>query len=52
MHKYSRKRLKIAIDAMSWVNYGRYRDWRKQQEGEGQEFLRQATEVKNKSVNI
>jgi aldehyde dehydrogenase (NAD+) len=31
----------------TWVNYGKFRDWRKQQEAEGQEFLRQATQVKN-----
>ena len=31
----------------TWVNYGRWRNWQDRVEGEGQEFLRQATQVKN-----
>ncbi|GJM30329.1 MAG: NADP-dependent aldehyde dehydrogenase [Cyclobacteriaceae bacterium] len=31
----------------TWVSRGRYRDWRKQEQGAGAEFLRQATQVKN-----
>jgi len=31
----------------TWVNHDKYRDWRKNTEGEGQEFLRQATQVKD-----
>jgi len=31
----------------TWVNYGKYRDWFKTQQGEGQEFLRKATQIKN-----
>jgi aldehyde dehydrogenase (NAD+) len=31
----------------TWVNYGIYRDWTSQLEGEGHEFLHQATQVKN-----
>ncbi len=31
----------------TWVNQGKFRDWRKAHEGEGREFLRQATQVKN-----
>jgi aldehyde dehydrogenase (NAD+) len=31
----------------TWVNYGKYRDWTDRDQAEGQEFLRQATHVKN-----
>jgi aldehyde dehydrogenase (NAD+) len=31
----------------TWVNYGRARDWLSAEQGQGQEFLRQATQVKN-----
>ena len=31
----------------TWVSYGRYRDWFKASHGEGREFLRQATQIKN-----
>jgi len=31
----------------TWVNYGRAKAWVKQHEGEGEEFLRQACQVKN-----
>lgn len=31
----------------TWVNFGRSRDWRDPDQGEGREFLRQATNVKN-----
>ncbi len=31
----------------TWVNYGHARDWRDPAQGEGQEFLREATQVKN-----
>jgi aldehyde dehydrogenase (NAD+) len=31
----------------TWVNYGKKRDWSDAQEGEGDEFLRHATRVKN-----
>ncbi|MBP52375.1 MAG: aldehyde dehydrogenase [Opitutae bacterium] len=31
----------------TWVNHGRQRDWYDLQQGEGEQFLRQATEVKN-----
>jgi len=31
----------------TWVSQGKFRDWRKNAEGEGHEFLRQATQVKN-----
>ena len=31
----------------TWVNHGKNRDWASPQAGEGREFLRQATEVKN-----
>ena len=31
----------------TWVNYGKYRDWRNPQHGEGDYFLRQATQIKN-----
>jgi aldehyde dehydrogenase (NAD+) len=31
----------------TWVNYGHARDWLDREQGEGQEFLREATHVKN-----
>ncbi|MBU4538521.1 MAG: aldehyde dehydrogenase family protein [Weeksellaceae bacterium] len=31
----------------SWVNFGKYRNWLDTAQGEGQEFLRHATEIKN-----
>lgn len=31
----------------TWVNYGKFRDWSNPQHGEGEFFLKQATEVKN-----
>ncbi|HKP51270.1 MAG TPA: aldehyde dehydrogenase family protein [Chloroflexia bacterium] len=31
----------------TWVNYGHPRDWLDKEQGEGQEFLREATHVKN-----
>jgi aldehyde dehydrogenase (NAD+) len=31
----------------TWVNYGKHRDWTDQLQGEGTEFLRQATQIKN-----
>jgi aldehyde dehydrogenase (NAD+) len=31
----------------TWVNHGRDRDWTDVREGEGEEFLEQATQVKN-----
>jgi len=31
----------------TWVNYGKYRNWLVSAQGEGQEFLRHATEIKN-----
>lgn len=39
----------LSTDSMkrSWVNYGKYRNWLNVSHGEGQEFLRHATEIKN-----
>ncbi|MBF6614839.1 MAG: aldehyde dehydrogenase family protein [Chloroflexi bacterium] len=31
----------------TWVNYGHSRDWLSKEQGEGREFLREATQVKN-----
>ncbi|HET6564725.1 MAG TPA: aldehyde dehydrogenase family protein [Xanthomonadales bacterium] len=31
----------------TWVNYGRYHDWNSREQGEGEVFLRRATEIKN-----
>ena len=31
----------------TWVNYGRFHDWEDRQQGEGEAFLRKATEIKN-----
>ena len=39
----------LSTDSMkrSWVNFGKYRNWLNDSHGEGQEFLRHATEIKN-----
>ena len=39
----------LSTDSMkrSWVNYGKYRNWMNPKHGEGTEFLRHATEIKN-----
>jgi len=31
----------------TWVNYGRFHDWNNREQGEGEVFLRRATEIKN-----
>ncbi|MEE8495065.1 MAG: aldehyde dehydrogenase family protein [Xanthomonadales bacterium] len=31
----------------TWVNYGLYHDWEDEQQGQGETFLRKATEIKN-----
>ncbi len=31
----------------TWVNYGKYRNWMNDEEGEGADFLRHATQIKN-----
>lgn len=31
----------------TWVNYGRFHDWEDSEQGEGEVFLRKATEIKN-----
>ena len=31
----------------TWVNYGKYRNWLDREQGEGQVFLRQASQIKN-----
>ncbi|MGH8033759.1 MAG: aldehyde dehydrogenase family protein, partial [Lysobacterales bacterium] len=31
----------------TWVNYGKYHDWESPEQGEGEVFLRKATEIKN-----
>ena len=31
----------------TWVNYGKYRDWLDKEQGEGQTFLKHATQIKN-----
>ena len=31
----------------TWVNYGKYYDWTDPEQGEGEMFLRKATEIKN-----
>ena len=31
----------------TWVNHGKYRDWRQSAQGQGKEFLRRATQIKN-----
>jgi len=39
----------LSTDSMkrSWVNFGKYRNWLDNAQGEGEEFLRHATEIKN-----
>ena len=39
----------LAADSMkrSWCNYGKYRNWMLAEQGEGEEFTRHATEIKN-----
>lgn len=39
----------LSTDSMkrSWMNFGKYRNWLDVSHGEGQEFLRHATEIKN-----
>lgn len=39
----------LATESMkpSWVNYGKYRNWMLDTHGEGEVFLRQATQIKN-----
>ncbi len=39
----------LSTDSMkrSWVNFGKYRNWLNPAHGEGQEYLRHATEIKN-----
>jgi aldehyde dehydrogenase (NAD+) len=39
----------LSTDSMkrSWVNFGKYRNWLNVSHGEGEEFLRHATEIKN-----
>ena len=39
----------LAADNMkrTWVSYGKYRDWMDKAQGEGEEFLRQASQIKN-----
>lgn len=48
-HEGSKNIELLSTDSMkrSWVNFGRYRDWLNVSHGEGQEFLRHATEIKN-----
>ncbi|MBW3628463.1 MAG: aldehyde dehydrogenase family protein, partial [Gemmatimonadetes bacterium] len=41
------ERLSAGNMKRSWVSYGRDRDWFTREQGEGREFLRRATEVKN-----
>jgi aldehyde dehydrogenase (NAD+) len=41
------ERLSTGNMKRTWVNYGRARDWTDPEQGEGQEFLREATHVKN-----
>ncbi|HWA35757.1 MAG TPA: hypothetical protein VG737_16555, partial [Cyclobacteriaceae bacterium] len=31
----------------TWVNYGKYRNWFDAEQGEGEQFLRYATQIKN-----
>ncbi|HBK88605.1 MAG TPA: hypothetical protein DDZ56_08145, partial [Cytophagales bacterium] len=31
----------------TWVNYGKFRDWTDPQQGQGEVFLRHATQIKN-----
>jgi aldehyde dehydrogenase (NAD+) len=41
------ERLSAGNMKRTWVNYGRGRDWTEVRRGEGEEFLQQATQVKN-----
>ncbi|MGE0354025.1 MAG: aldehyde dehydrogenase family protein [Gemmatimonadales bacterium] len=41
------ERLSAGNMKRTWVDYGRGRDWRDPREGEGEEFLRHATQIKN-----
>ncbi len=41
------ERLSAGNVKRTWVSYGRERDWADAEQGEGQEFLREATQVKN-----
>ena len=41
------ERLSIGNMKRTWVSYGRHRDWWSATQGEGEEFLREATQVKN-----
>jgi len=41
------ERLSAGNMKRTWVSYGRARDWSETEQGEGREFLRQATHVKN-----
>jgi aldehyde dehydrogenase (NAD+) len=41
------ERLSAGNMKRTWVGHGRPRDWTDSIQGEGQEFLRQATNVKN-----
>jgi aldehyde dehydrogenase (NAD+) len=41
------ERLSAGNMKRTWVSYGRARDWLDPVQGEGPEFLRQATHVKN-----
>ncbi len=45
----SKKVEELSAEGMkrTWVNYGKYRNWLVSAQGEGQEFLRHATEIKN-----
>jgi aldehyde dehydrogenase (NAD+) len=31
----------------TWVNYGKFHDWENPAQGQGEVFLRKATEIKN-----
>ncbi len=31
----------------TWVNYGKYRNWSEIEQGEGNEFLKHASQIKN-----
>ena len=31
----------------TWVNYGKYRNWQDREQGEGKEFLKNASQIKN-----
>lgn len=39
----------LATDSMkrSWCSFGKYRDWMNDEQGEGEDFLKHATEIKN-----